>query len=270
MVLRAQPAPTAVPVAQRSLPGHWRSVEFISDIHLSATMPRTAQAFFTYLEHTQADAVFLLGDVFEVWVGDDMLDHPGFEADCAERLRGVAARRSIGFMVGNRDFLAGARFQTRCGLTALADPTVLQAWGQAVLLTHGDALCLGDTDYQAFRHQVREAAWQQAFLARPFNERSALARQMRDASERRKTAQDAPYVDIDPAEAHRWLQAAGTSVLIHGHTHQPQSAALPAGGMRHVLSDWDADTTHARGDVLRWTPQGIERVQVVRRSDTTP
>ena len=149
------------------------------------------QAWEHYLAHTRADAVFILGDLFEVWVGDDGLqgqdDDARFEQRCVEILRAAAARRAVHFMHGNRDFLFGqAAAAGAAGLTLLDDPTVLTFGGQRWLLTHGDALCLDDRDYLQFRAQVRTTAWQQNFLAQPLAERRAFARGLRQQSERRK------------------------------------------------------------------------------------
>jgi UDP-2,3-diacylglucosamine hydrolase len=136
-------------------------------------------------------------------------------------------------------------------MQALDDPTVLQLNSQRVLLSHGDAWCLGDHDYLAFRAEVRSPAWQQAFLARPLPERMALAREMRSASESRKRSH-AVYADVDEALASQWLTACESQVLVHGHTHRPATHPLPSGMTRWVLSDWDADVTPARLQVLRW------------------
>ncbi|NYS35485.1 UDP-2,3-diacylglucosamine diphosphatase, partial [Streptococcus danieliae] len=145
------------------MPAGWRTLEFISDLHLQASEPATVQAFRNYLAATRADAVFLLGDLFEVWVGDDALLEPGsFEAECATAMRAAATRTPLFFMQGNRDFLTGAQFDALCGTTTLTDPTVLDCGDQRILLSHGDALCLDDVDYQRFRAMARSAAWQAA------------------------------------------------------------------------------------------------------------
>jgi predicted phosphodiesterase len=130
-------------------PTDWRAIDFISDLHLSPALPRTFESWARYLRETPADAVFMLGDLFEVWVGDDARDLP-FERRCVEVLADAAHRRRIGFMAGNRDFLVGAEMLRASGLVGLPDPTLLSAWGRRALLTHGDALCLADTDYRPF------------------------------------------------------------------------------------------------------------------------
>jgi UDP-2,3-diacylglucosamine hydrolase len=239
----------------------WSSVEFVSDVHLSADQPQTAQQFERYLESTPADAVFILGDLFEVWVGDDAIGSDPFAQQMARVLTRAAAHRHVGFMAGNRDFLIGREFLSRCGLMALADPTLIDAWGHRVLLTHGDALCLGDENYMAFRREVRTPAWRDRFLAQPLAQREQAARQMRDASEARKRAQKAEeWSDIDAAAAVAWLHQAGSADMVHGHTHRPATQVLAPGFMRHVLSDWDAEATPPRAEALRLTRDGFTRM----------
>lgn len=240
----------------------WRAVDFISDLHLSPKLPATTLAFHRHLLHTPADAVLILGDLFEAWVGDDS-GETGFEAACLEAIAEASCRISIGFMHGNRDFLLGTPTLNRAGMFALADPTLIEGFGTRVLLTHGDALCLADTEYQEFRRMVRDPAWQSAFLARPLTERQALAGQLRDESRKRAATRSPDAYDVDPASAVRWLHSAGASVLVHGHTHQPGTEPLAPGFLRHVLSDWDVEsplTERQRGDVLRWSSGGFERL----------
>ena len=241
-----------------SAPTHWNAIDFISDLHLCESMPRTFAAFAQHLLHTPADAVFLLGDVFEVWVGDDAR-HRTFEAICVDALAEASSRRVLGVMVGNRDFLLGSTMLRASGAVGLADPTVLMAWGQRVLLSHGDALCLDDLPYQAFRSEVRGAVWQQAFLQRPLADRLDLAAQMRGASEARRRFDGDEAGDVDTGEAVRWMHAMGTAELVHGHTHRPGSNTLAPGFKRHVLSDWDLDTAQ-RAEVLRLSRDGFVRI----------
>ena len=242
------------------VPEHWHAIDVISDLHLDTAHPKTFAAWRSALLDTPADAVFLLGDVFEAWVGDDAR-FEGFERECADVLKAATARRTVAFMVGNRDFLVGDALLADCGVQALADPSLLSAWGQTVLLTHGDALCLDDTDYQRFRAMVRNPAWQQAFLARPLVERRAIARQLRDASEANKATQSSvDWADVDRDTAVAWLRAAGAKHMLHGHTHRPGSETLAAGFTRDVLSDWDLDIPAARAEVLRLTRDGFARL----------
>jgi UDP-2,3-diacylglucosamine hydrolase len=245
-------------------PERWRSIDFISDLHLQASHPRTFEAFASHLRHTDADAVFILGDLFEAWVGDDAR-HSGFEAQAFEVLKEVASLRALAFMPGNRDFLVGSAMLEECGAIGLSDPTVLVAFGARVLLTHGDALCIEDVTYQAFRTQVRDARWQAAFLARPLAERRAIAAQMRTQSQKHQ-AQQRPenWADVDTASAVQWMQQAGTPVLVHGHTHRPARESLAPGFVREVLPDWDFDAPEPRGAVLRLSAAGLRRIEPSR------
>lgn len=243
----------------------WRRIDFISDLHLSADTPRTYEAWASYLRDTPADAVFILGDLFEVWVGDDAR-FEGFEADCVRVLREASAKKSLAFLVGNRDFLVGHAVLADGGVTALADPTLLVAFGQRVLLTHGDALCLADTEYQKFRAMVRNPVWQQQFLSQPLEARREYARQVRQQSEARKKSQASPeeWADVDTPEALHWLRAASSTTMVHGHTHRPASQSLGEGCERHVLSDWELDHAPHRAEVLRLTRDGFERLPLAR------
>lgn len=245
--------------AELVAPPHWRTAEFISDLHLQPAEPATFEAWRRYMAATDADAVFVLGDLFEAWPGDDAAATPGFDADCAAVLRAAAGRRAVFFMHGNRDFLVGARMMQDTGATLLADPTVLVFNGRRWLLSHGDALCLGDTDYLRFRSEVRQPSWQQAFLAQPLAQRQAVARSLRQESEARKRSGVA-YADVDLQAAQAWLAAADAQVLIHGHTHQPAEHALGEGRRRIVLSDWDASAQPPRLETLRLDAGGVRRV----------
>ena len=254
--------PTVPRFEELAAPPHWRTVDFISDLHLQSSEPATVTAWQHYLHSTPADALFILGDLFEVWVGDDAMAEPGsFEAQGCAALQAAAQRLPVYFMHGNRDFLAGPAFLTHCGITGLADPTVLVFGGQRTVLSHGDLLCLDDGDYQRFRVQARSAAWQQEFLSKPLAERRTLARGIRQESEARKQS-GAPYADVDSPAAIAWLQAARARTLIHGHTHRPANHALAPGLQRVVLSDWDAAAEPPRADVLRCTPEGLERIRI--------
>lgn len=247
------------PIQELQAPASWRTAEFISDLHLQSGEPATFEAWRGYLQGSQADAIFILGDLFEVWVGDDAALEAGFAADCAAVLRAAAGARPVFFMHGNRDFLVGPGLMRACGATLLQDPTVLGFAGRRWLLTHGDALCLSDTEYQQFRGVVRAPGWQQAFLARPLAERQAIARDLRVQSEARKQA-GVDYGDVDSGAATQWLAAADADTMVHGHTHRPADHALPNGRKRIVLSDWDAAATPARLEILRLDATGVHRI----------
>ena len=250
-------------IHQWRAPEDWRAIDFISDQHLAENTPRTIDAFAAHLRGTDADAVIILGDLFEVWVGDDAR-HFGFEADCVQVLADASAKRVMAFMAGNRDFLVGADMLLACGVKHLPDPTLLSAFGRDVLLTHGDELCLSDVGYQQFRALVRSADWQRDFLARPLVERRSLARAYREESQQHKMAQGT-WVDVDKPAAVAWLEAAGSTCMVHGHTHRPADETMAPGFVRHVLSDWDLDHAGgpARAEVLRWQPSGLSRIAPV-------
>ena len=257
-MIEAAPAAPLPGFYEFTAPTDWRALDFISDLHLCQTMPATFDAWARHLQHTTADAVFMLGDLFEVWVGDDARTR-AFERRCVDVMAAAASHRRLAFMAGNRDFLVGPLLLRDAGLMALPDPTLLSAWGQRVLLSHGDALCLDDTPYQAFRRQVRSPDWQAAFLAQPLPERIDIAAGMRRASAARWQLDGDASVDVDAAEAVRWMHAMGAPELVHGHTHRPGSNALAPGFKRHVLSDWDLDNA-SRAEVLRLTRRGFERL----------
>jgi UDP-2,3-diacylglucosamine hydrolase len=259
-----QPGPLP-PFFELAAPKTWRSIDFISDLHLCENTPRTFDALTQHLLATQADAVFILGDLFELWVGDDMRKH-GFEQRCTHLLSEVSSHRTVAFMVGNRDFLAGSALLRDTGMVGLPDPTVLLAWDQRVMLTHGDALCVSDLAYQAFRAKVRVPEWQAEFLGKPLEERLQVAAEVRSASasnaQRRNFDGDAS-IDLDPTTAVLWMHSMGTPEMVHGHTHRPGSAVLAPGFKRHVLSDWDMDGA-ARGEVLRLDRDGFVRMAPLR------
>ena len=232
-------------------PTRWHCVDFISDLHLQASDTKTFETLSYYLNHTAADAVFILGDLFEVWVGDDALaTDGGFERRCADLLHSTGLKLDLYIMHGNRDFLMGASLMQACHATLLKDPTVLVFAGQRWLLGHGDAWCLADTQYMQFRAQVRHPDWQTQFLQKPLTERVGLARGMRAQSEARKRT-TANYADVDAATANALLESAQAHHMIHGHTHRPARHVVDASRERLVLSDWDLMAVPPRAEVLR-------------------
>ncbi len=261
---------TGAAADRRALPGFtelvappaWRTVDLISDLHLQPGEPSTLDAWHGYLETTPADALFILGDLFEVWVGDDATLEPGFEAQCAALLRAAGARRPVFFMHGNRDFLVGPAFAAQCGLTLLQDPAVLVLHGERWLLSHGDLLCLEDTEYLRFRAQVRTVESRDAFLARPLPDRRTLARQVRTQSEARKMDPRMVWAEVDADATRAWLRAANARTLIHGHTHRPATHDLGEGLQRIVLSDWDAAARPPRAQALRLSAAGPQRIDL--------
>jgi len=257
------PAPSAAHLASPNewrAPDDWRVIDFVSDLHLQSGEPATWQAFERYLGRTPApDALFILGDLFEVWIGDDALApgaqaegdaEPPFWRNCAAALRRFSAHAALFFMAGNRDFLLGADGLRAMGMQALPDPTVLVWREQRFLLSHGDAWCVADTDYQRFRQQVRTSAWQHDFLSRPLTE----------ARKRLLGPDPSLWADLDHDTVRQQLRVAAAPVLIHGHTHRPTEHALGEGLSRVVLSDWDASAHPARLEVLRLSASGLERM----------
>jgi UDP-2,3-diacylglucosamine hydrolase len=233
-------------------PPDWRMVDFLSDVHLDASEAATFNAWAQHLNTTPADALFILGDLFEVWIGDDTQDH--FHLQCMEVLRVVAKRIPVFFMCGNRDFLVGSQWLQSTGVQGLQDPTVLELTEQKILLSHGDALCIDDTDYMAFRQQVRSSAWQETFLAKPLSERQQIAKDLRAQSKARQQTQT-DYLDVDANTARMWLGDNDCKLMIHGHTHRPATHDLGNDLSRVVLSDWEADATPPRLEALRWTEE---------------
>jgi len=231
-------------------PSDWRMVDFLSDVHLDASEVATFNAWANHLNTTPANALFILGDLFEVWIGDDTQDP--FHLQCMEVLRTTAKRIPVFFMCGNRDFLVGSDWLQSTDVQGLQDPCALELAKQKVLLSHGDALCIDDTDYMAFRQQVRSSAWQEAFLAKPLSERQQIAKDLRTQSKARQQKQT-NYVDVDVKTARAWLHENDCKLLIHGHTHRPATHDLGNGLSRMVLSDWEALATPPRLEVLRWT-----------------
>lgn len=239
-------------------PVQWQQVDLLSDLHLGPDTPATLARLERHLAQTPAQAVLLLGDIFEVWVGDDARHQP-LEAGVVRLLREASQRLDLFFMQGNRDFLVGAELLADAGMTALPDPTVLVAFGQRWLLVHGDAQCLDDQAYQALRRQVRSAEWQAQVLAQPLQARQALARQMREGSRAAQAAQ-LMSTDLDADACRALLAEAGATTMIHGHTHRPAEHDLGHGLKRIVLSDWDLDASPPRGDVVRLSADGLKRV----------
>lgn len=261
--------PAVPPFAELQALQHWRTVDFISDLHLSESEPTTFDAWQRYMSSTNADAVFILGDLFEVWVGDDSIrthlspqsTELNFEERCALVLQAAGKRLNLLFMHGNRDFLVGEQMMSTCNASLLTDPTVLTFLQQRYLLTHGDMLCLADTKYLAFRDIVRQPAWQQAQLSKPLTERQAIGRHMRAESQKNQQNLLA-YADVDDAAARAWLQAANAKTLIHGHTHKPADHDLGNGFKRVVMTDWDLKAAPNRAEVLQLTNNGLQRIKL--------
>ena len=257
---------TVLPLQVFEAPETWRTVDFISDLHLQEKETATFEVWQAYMQNTTADAVFILGDLFEVWVGDDATEQHSFLQQCTAVLKACSSKRQVAFMRGNRDFLVGSAFLNACHILDLQDPTLLSFASQRWLLSHGDAGCLGDTDYQAFRQMVRKPSWQNDFLAKPLTERESIARQLRAQSELLKKDSSAVYADVADEWSIQLLQQAGATCLVHGHTHRPARHSVGQAPLmqRWVLSDWDAASTRPRAEVLRWHVGGqVERINLL-------
>jgi UDP-2,3-diacylglucosamine hydrolase len=220
---------------------------FISDLHLSAERPSISERFFEFL-HAQASraaALYILGDLFEYWIGDDELDavHGDPLARRVAAALGQLAKRGVGmaFMHGNRDFLIGRRFGEASGARLLEDPAVEEIGGTRTLLMHGDTLCTDDHDYQDWRRTARSRDWQQAFLAQSIAERRTALQALREKSKEVISAKPAEIMDVNDAAVREALRTHGLTRLVHGHTHRPARHALEVDGRRcerWVLPDW--------------------------------
>lgn len=225
---------------------------FVSDVHLHPTLPATTRAFFSFLNRhaVHADKLYLLGDLFEYWAGDDDL-HAPLNRQVASEIRKLAdAGVAVFWIAGNRDFLIGEEFAAQANLTLLPDPTVVRIGTQEIVLTHGDALCTDDVSYMAFRGQVRNQAWQSAFLAKPLDERKSIIEGLRSGSKEAQRMKAADIMDVNAQAVAELFRSSKASLMIHGHTHRPASHAISVDGqqrLRYVLPDWDIDAHPPRG-----------------------
>jgi UDP-2,3-diacylglucosamine hydrolase len=216
---------------------------FISDLHLCPTRPAINELFARFLRDIapQAEALYILGDFFEYWAGDDDLDSP-LHRRVADQLYALAKQGTrLYLMHGNRDFLIGEKFLHAANITLLPDPTLIDLYGQPTLLMHGDTLCSDDVEYQAFRSQVREPAWQQSFLATPLAARKAQIEALRKRSEQEKSTKASEIMDTNAGTVEETLRAFSYPRLIHGHTHRPALHLHTVDSKtceRWVLTDW--------------------------------
>ncbi|MDH3645220.1 MAG: UDP-2,3-diacylglucosamine diphosphatase [Gammaproteobacteria bacterium] len=231
------------------------SVIFVSDLHLDAKRPEIGKQFLAFLEHTApaADVVYILGDLFESWVGDDDPQPEKYRvADALRKLSGGGT--PCYFMCGNRDFLVGNDFAANAGLGLLEDEVVIEIHGQQVLLMHGDSLCTDDLEYQAFRKMVRDADWQHQFLALPLEKRLATAAEARRRSIAHNAEVPETIMDVSQQAVVEVLQKHGVATLLHGHTHRPAVHEFLLDGKpakRIVLGDW-----YDQGSIVTWDQNG--------------
>jgi len=229
---------------------------FVSDLHLSPERPHINQVFFDFAARiaARAESVYILGDLFEYWVGDDDLADP-FNASVADALAGLTGKSvKLRLMQGNRDVLLGEAFARRCGAKLIIDPTVLDLHGTKTLVMHGDTLCTDDVKYQKFRSFARNPVYQHLLLCLPLALRRALIRRMRAGSEKHKQGTTAEIMDVAQATVERVLREHGYPRLIHGHTHRPARHLHAVDGHRcerWVLNDW-----YQRGGYLHCDSSG--------------
>lgn len=241
---------------------------FISDLHLEADRPEIADQFLRFLETEAlaADALYILGDLFESWVGDD--DPNEHYAWIRQALRKLTRKRvPVFFMHGNRDFMIGPDFAAETGVTILPDPHIADIHGVRVLLSHGDAYCTDDVEYQAVRRMTRDPQWQTIMRAKPLAERLAFAARARVASKAHGSSMNADIMDVNESAISAALREAGVHVMLHGHTHRPAVHELAVDGQparRIVLGDW-----YDHGSVVRWDESGPE-LAVMERYAGTP
>lgn len=237
---------------------------FISDLHLESTRPEIARQFLEFLqaEATEADALYILGDLFESWVGDDDPDaHYAIIKNALQNLG--AAGTPVYFMHGNRDFMIGKQFAEETSVTLLPDPTLLTIEGDTVLLSHGDALCTDDVEYQTFRQMTRDPGWQAMMLQKPLAERQAFASQARAASMQHGKTMNPTISDVNRGAVDAFMKQHDVTLLLHGHTHRPAVHEFSLDGQmarRIVLGDW-----YDQGSVVRWDHQG-PALDVLRRN----
>lgn len=240
---------------------------FVSDLHLSAQTPELNALFLKFLggRARAAEALYILGDLFEYWVGDDDLDNPN-HAEVIAALRDFTdSGILLKVMRGNRDFLLGDGFADATGARLLPDPYVLSTPEWQFVLAHGDALCTDDAEYQAFRTLSRSDEWQRAFLQKPLAERHAIARALRERSEAGKAdkAGRADYLmDVNVGATDDFLRDHGYATFIHGHTHRPATHDHIVDGIhveRWVLADWRADCGGPQGECVVWDGERLQR-----------
>jgi UDP-2,3-diacylglucosamine hydrolase len=230
---------------------------FISDLHLQAAHPETCVAFYAFLRDRAlaSQALYILGDLFEYWAGDDDLSDP-LHQTIVSAIRAVSdAGVAVYWIAGNRDFLVGPAFAQAAGLTLLTEPHAAVIGTQRVTLVHGDAQCTEDARYMAFRAQVRDPAWQTQFLALPLAQRKAIIAGMREGSKEAHSTKSADIMDVASDAVLQLFDSTGSDVIIHGHTHRPALHQYGA-RRRYVLPDWEPHSEPPRGGWIAITSDG--------------
>ncbi|MBL1275648.1 MAG: UDP-2,3-diacylglucosamine diphosphatase [Ectothiorhodospiraceae bacterium] len=232
------------------------SILFISDLHLTEQRPNIIALFQQFLreEAAQAEALYILGDLFEAWLGDDAVT-PDMQTILDGLAQLTAANVPVYVMVGNRDFLLGEPFEKNTGCKLIPDPSIINLYGTDTLLMHGDTLCTDDVDYQKFRIQVRDPAWQKAFLAKTLEERTTIGRDARAQSKARTQTIAEEIMDVNATAVNEAFRQHGVTQLVHGHTHRPATHQLTVDNTavtRIVLGDWYDQTS-----ILRVTAEGM-------------
>ena len=215
---------------------------FISDLHLNEDRPDITKAFLNFLENTacKAEKLYILGDLFEAWIGDD--DQNEFISEVQNALIKISKTTKVFFIHGNRDFLVGPEFASSAGMKILNDPVVEEMYGNPVLLMHGDLLCIKDIDYQKFRKVSRDIKWQTEFLSKSLGERRKIAQDLRSASKEATGGKKEEIMDVSESEVIKMIRESSVNLLIHGHTHRPNSHNIDVENhtaKRIVLGDWD-------------------------------
>ncbi|MDH5232681.1 MAG: UDP-2,3-diacylglucosamine diphosphatase [Gammaproteobacteria bacterium] len=227
------------------------STIFISDIHLSAKSPQRINQFIQFMRSEtiqEAETIYILGDLFEYWLGDDTIDESVMPIINAIRQQ-VDQGKSIYFLFGNRDFLISTNFIEQTGCQLLADPARIDLYGTPVLISHGDLFCTDDHEYQAFRQQVRDFDWQQHFLSLPIEQRIEMAEKARQTSQSESAMKAEDIMDVNAATVQNYARENQTQIIIHGHTHRPFIHSFNIDeneGMRIVLGDWGDHESYLR------------------------
>ena len=247
---------------------------FVSDVHLQADMPGTTQAFLNFLQlhAVSAQQLYLLGDLFEYWAGDDDIESP-YNRCIVDAIHAVSdAGVAVFWMPGNRDFLVGPEFAGAIGGSILPDPSVITLCSRRIVLAHGDAQCTDDRDYMAFRSKVRTPQWQQEFLAMPLAQRKTIIEGLRRGSREAQHSKSYEIMDVSQTAITALFDTSGAATLIHGHIHRPachEYESAQEKRYRHVLPDWDCDTDQPRGGWLALGADGsIMRFSIDGTSQT--